>query len=91
MDKPVIDFLEADGEILEYLSQCEVLVDRSVRRYLQRGFTDLMICFGCTGGQHRSVYSAQWMAERLAHNYPVIVELVHREQKVHKILGGECR
>ncbi|MDE5799955.1 MAG: phosphotransferase, partial [Paramuribaculum sp.] len=62
MDKPVIDFLEADGEILEYLSQCEALVDRSVRRYLQRGFTDFMICFGCTGGQHRSVYSAHWMA-----------------------------
>lgn len=87
MDKPVIDFLESDGEILEFLGQCEALVERSVKRYLRRGFTDLMVCFGCTGGQHRSVYAAQWMAERLTQKYPVIVELIHREQKVYKTYG----
>ncbi|MDR2816425.1 MAG: phosphotransferase, partial [Proteiniphilum sp.] len=63
LDEPVIRFLEEDGEMLEFLDNIYPLVDRHVKRYKDRGFTDLMLSFGCTGGQHRSVYAAQKTAE----------------------------
>ncbi len=86
LDKPVIDFLEQDGEILIFLESVYKLADAHVERYLQRGFTDLMFSFGCTGGQHRSVYSAQHLAEHLNKKYGVEVALCHREQKVCQTL-----
>ena len=58
LDEPVIRFLEDDGEILTFLDSVYKLADAHVQRYIDRGFTDLMFSFGCTGGQHRSVYSA---------------------------------
>lgn len=85
LDKPVIDFLENDGEITEFLSHVYALTDAHVKRYLERGFTSLMICFGCTGGQHRSVYSAQHTAEHIHNKFGVRVELVHREQNIEQI------
>lgn len=85
LDKPVIDFLENDGEITEYLSHVYALADAHVKRYLERGFTSLMICFGCTGGQHRSVYSAQHTAEHIHNKFGVRVELLHREQNIEQI------
>ena len=63
LDEPVIRFLEDDGEILTFLDSVYKLADAHVARYLQRVFTDLMFSFGCTGGQHRSVYSAQHLDE----------------------------
>lgn len=84
LDRQVIDFLEKDGEILTFLDHCYALVDASVERYIERGFTDLMVAFGCTGGQHRSVYSAQSMARHLNEKYNVKVELVHREQNIEQ-------
>ena len=84
LDKPVIEFLEEDGEILSFLDHCYALVDSSVERYIERGFSNLMVCFGCTGGQHRSVYSAQRMAEHINSKYNVKVELVHREQNIEQ-------
>lgn len=84
LDKEVITFLEEDGEITKFLSHCYDLVDASVARYIERGFSNLMICFGCTGGQHRSVYSAQHMAEHLAGKFNINVELVHREQNIEQ-------
>lgn len=89
LDKPVIDFLEEDGEILTFLNHCYSLVDASVKRYIERGFTNLMICFGCTGGQHRSVYAAQKMAERLSQNFDIKVELVHREQDIEQVFDAK--
>ena len=59
LDQPVIDFLEEDGEIVTFLEHVYALADTHVERYIERGFTALMFSFGCTGGQHRSVYSAQ--------------------------------
>ena len=85
LDKPVIDFLENDGEITEFLSHVYALTDAHVKRYLERGFTSLMICFGCTGGQHRSVYSAQHTAEHIHNKFGVRVELIHREQNIKQI------
>ncbi|MDL2255286.1 phosphotransferase [Parabacteroides sp. OttesenSCG-928-G06] len=88
LDEPVIQFLERDGEITTYLEHVYTIVDSSVQRYLDRGFTDLMVCFGCTGGQHRSVYSAQHLAEHLHEKYGVKVTLVHREQNVEQIFDS---
>ena len=85
LDKPVQDFLEQDGEILTFLQHAYNLVDTSVERYLKRGFSNLSISFGCTGGQHRSVYSAQKMAEHISEKFGVEVQLIHRERKIEKL------
>ena len=87
MDRPVIDFLEDNAEITVFLEHVYALVDASVERYLKRGFTDLMISFGCTGGQHRSVYAAQQTAEHVHRKYGVEVHLTHREQHITQILA----
>ncbi len=79
-DQPVIDFLKANSEIDEYLSHVCALVDQSVSMYLERGFSHLSVSFGCTGGQHRSVYSAEQVAKHLNEKFPVSVILSHREQ-----------
>ena len=84
LDEPVIQFLENDGEILKFLSSAYSLVDASVKRYKDRGFTSLMVCFGCTGGQHRSVYSAQKMAEHISEKFGVEVNLIHRERNLEQ-------
>lgn len=84
LDRPVIEFLEDDGEVLTFLDHCYALVDASVTRYKERGFTNLMVSFGCTGGQHRSVYCAQKMAEHINRLHNVKVELVHREQDIEQ-------
>ena len=84
LDEPVIRFLEEDGEITEFLNHVYALVDASVKRYIERGFTSLSVCFGCTGGQHRSVYSAQHLAEHLNQKFGVQVNLMHREQNIEQ-------
>ena len=82
-DEPVIRFLEEDGEILGFLEHAYGIVDSHVETYMARGFSSLMVSFGCTGGQHRSVYSAEHMAQHLAQKYPGIrVRLIHREQGI---------
>jgi RNase adaptor protein for sRNA GlmZ degradation len=80
LDAPVIKFLEDNGEITTFLSHVYSIVDASVSRYIQRGFTNLMVSFGCTGGQHRSVYSAQHLAEHLHELFDINIELNHIEQ-----------
>lgn len=82
LEKPVIDFLEKEGEITQFLESIYKLAETHVVDYLRRGFTSLMFNFGCTGGQHRSVYSAQHLAEHLANKYGVKIKLTHREQKI---------
>ncbi len=84
LDPQVIKFLEDDGEIITFLDHVYALVDSSVKRYVERGFTNLMVAFGCTGGQHRSVYCAQHLAEHISRNFNVKVELVHREQNIEQ-------
>jgi aminoglycoside/choline kinase family phosphotransferase len=63
-DAPVIEYLDRQESVHQFLSHAESLVDASVKEYRRRNFKSLMVSFGCTGGQHRSVY----LAERLAKN-----------------------
>ena len=89
LDQPVIKFLEDDGEIFHFLENAYELVDAHVKRFMERGFTNMMVCFGCTGGQHRSVYSAQKMAEHINSKFNVKVELVHREQNIEQTFNAK--
>ena len=86
LDRPVIQFLEDDGEILIFLESVYRLADAHVARYIERGFTHLMFSFGCTGGQHRSVYSAQHLAEHLHSKFGIEVRIQHREQGISSVL-----
>jgi len=88
MDVPVIRFLEDDGEITGFLSHVYGVVDPHVETFIARGFDSLMVSFGCTGGQHRSVYCAEHLAKHLIEKYSGIeVRLVHREQGVDKYMN----
>ena len=81
-DEPVIRFLEEDGEVFSFLEHVYGVVDPHVETYSRRGFTSLMVSFGCTGGQHRSVYCAEHLAAHLAQKFPSVrVSLRHREQE----------
>lgn len=84
LDQPVVRFLEADGEILAFLDNVFQLAEHHVARYMERGFTDLMFCFGCTGGRHRSVYAAQHLAEHLHRKFGIEIRLCHREQGISR-------
>ena len=77
----MIDFLEQDGEILTFLGSVYALVDHHVERFIEREFTNLQVSFGCTGGQHRSVYCAEALAKHLKSKYDVEIKLIHREQQ----------
>ncbi len=85
LDEQVINFLEEDGEITTFLEPIYKLVDSHVKRYMERNFTNLMVAFGCTGGQHRSVYAAQRMAEHISKKFGIKVSLVHREQNLEQM------
>lgn len=84
-DEEVIRFLEDDGEMKVFLENIYPLVDSHIKRYIERNFTNLMVSFGCTGGQHRSVYAAQKMAEHISKKFGVKVSLVHREQNLEQV------
>jgi hypothetical protein len=79
-DKEVIRFFEENSDMEDFLKPVFSLVGRSVEIYLEKGFTNLAASSGCTGGQHRSVYSAERLAAYLKNKYPVKVVLIHREQ-----------
>lgn len=81
-DNEVIAFFERENEMKEFLSDVFSLVQKSVSRYIERDFSHLMVSFGCTGGQHRSVYSAERLAEFLKNEYNVRIELKHIEQEI---------
>ena len=86
LDQPVIDFLEKDGEILTFLESVDKLVDHHVERFIERDFEHMQVAFGCTGGQHRSVYSAQHLAEHIHEKYGIEVRICHREQGINQVL-----
>jgi len=76
-DAPVIEYLNQKGEVHQFFANVRSLVDESVNTYRRRGFTNLMVSFGCTGGQHRSVYLAETLAKELQGTDGVEVELRH--------------
>lgn len=80
-DKPVKDFLEQQTKMPEFLNSVFDIVDITVEEYIKRGFESLMVSFGCTGGQHRSVYAADAMARHLKNKFRVKIELLHIEQE----------
>lgn len=83
-DREVIDFLESKGEVQGFVSDAFAVISNSIDRYIKRGFTSLQIGFGCTGGQHRSVYCANKMAEMISEHFPEVrIELIHREQNIN--------
>lgn len=82
----VQDFFKPYKECDEFFSHVTAIVSQSVKKYIERDFTHLMINFGCTGGQHRSVYFAEKTAEFIKENFPVNVIINHREQKIYREL-----
>ncbi|MDA3942404.1 MAG: phosphotransferase [Bacteroidetes bacterium] len=80
-DPEVIRFLEAHPEVDQFLNNVKSIVSQSVENYTKRDFKHLMINFGCTGGQHRSVYCADKISQYLRTKYPsLLVNCVHKEQ-----------
>lgn len=84
LDANVIEFLEKEGGIKVFLKNVQTLVFPHVEKFVERGFTNMMVSFGCTGGQHRSVYSAQHFAEAVAAKYDVHVVVHHTAINVNK-------
>ena len=79
-DQEVIEFFDQHPETEQYLSHLFAIVDQSVETYISREYTRLMLCFGCTGGRHRSVYCAEQTVRHLRENYDCNVILHHLEQ-----------
>jgi hypothetical protein len=81
-DRPVIDYLNQQGAVHQFFASVRSLVDESVDAYRRRGFTNLMVSFGCTGGQHRSVYLAEELAKHLqgANRVEVVVRHLSLEK-----------
>jgi hypothetical protein len=80
-DKPVQEYLIHKTEMNSFLQHVYSLVGISVEDYLKRDFSNLIVSFGCTGGQHRSVYAADKLAEHLQEKFGVNIEVRHCEQE----------
>ena len=82
-DRDVIEFLEDKLDVHFFLQNVQMLVFQSIDNYLERGFKNLQVNFGCTGGQHRSVFFAQKIGEIIHENYPMVnVEINHLAQHI---------
>ena len=78
-DAEVIEYLAQHEDVGRFLANAATLVDASIDNYKQRGFKNLMVSFGCTGGQHRSVYLAEELARHLRARGDIDVVVQHRE------------
>ena len=78
-DAAVIEYLAQHDSVRQFLANATVLVDASIENYRERGFKSLMVSFGCTGGQHRSVYLAEQLAQHLRRRNDIEVIVQHRE------------
>lgn len=70
LDKPIITYLESKIEMMDFIKNSKLIINQSVNNYLERKFDNLQINFGCTGGRHRSVYSASTIGKYLKETYP---------------------
>jgi len=86
-DPDVITFLQKKSQADQFVKDTLVLVKQSIRVYLERNFTNLMVNFGCTGGQHRSVYCADKMKSMLQKEFSNTVDIFvhHREQELKEL------
>lgn len=89
MDEPVIKFLETESNITAFLENAYAMVDEMVDTYSRRGFTHIQVCCGCTGGQHRSVYSAEHIAHHVADKFGVRVVVTHKMQNCSYVINDE--
>jgi len=80
-DKQVIDFLEQNTRMSDFLNSVYNMIDIVVEDYIKRGFSNLQVNFGCTGGQHRSVYAAEALARHLKNKFRVKLDVNHVEQE----------
>ena len=90
-DDSVIAFLENEPAVREFLNHVFALIDQTVENYQTRNFTDLLVAFGCTGGQHRSVYCAERLAMHLREKFQVNVEVRHLALTPSPLPEGEGR
>jgi len=81
-DEGTMNFLQHHSKIGDFLNEVYRIVDKAVENYIERSFTNLNVNFGCTGGQHRSVYSADALTKHLKEKYGVRVVLEHVEQEI---------
>ncbi len=72
----VIKFLDTNKQMQNFLSDCYKIIDAAIDNYLNRNFTDLMVSFGCTGGRHRSVYSAEKLYSYLQSKYGTKIRVI---------------
>ncbi len=85
-DEAVIEFLNKQSDVQEFLTDITSIIKRAINNYTQRGFSHLMINFGCTGGQHRSVFCAEIIAEYLNKFFDANVILQHNELEKKDLL-----
>jgi hypothetical protein len=85
----VVDYLEKEPAVKAFLQAVFAALDISVSNYIERGFTHLAVAFGCTGGQHRSVYCAEQTAKYIVEKYKIAVRLIHREQHLEQLFSPE--
>ncbi|HDL19231.1 MAG TPA: phosphotransferase enzyme family protein [Bacteroidetes bacterium] len=86
-DAAVIAFLAEKEEVHSFLTRVRDLLSQVIENYRQRNFSDLSVAFGCTGGQHRSVYCANTIAKYLREKYKINIEVTHRELQIIKVAG----
>ena len=87
-DKGVMAYLTRYREVDKFLHNVFEISDSAVENYIERNFSNMSFSFGCTGGQHRSVYCADKLAEHLSRKYVINVKLHHREQKIIETRTG---
>ena len=87
-DVSVQDYLETKTEMPAFLKNVQDLISINIKNYLERGFENLQINFGCTGGQHRSVYSAIKTAEFIQQNFPEADVRIHHDEQLHLNLSS---
>lgn len=77
LDPEVAAYLKKEKSVQKFLSNCLSLVDQAVLNYRKRRFSHLMVCFGCTGGQHRSVYAVEWLKKKRQRKKGVSIKVLH--------------
>lgn len=77
LDKEVVDYLESRVEVEEFFVRIAAIIEQALQAYVGRKFSSLSVAFGCTGGQHRSVYFVERLAKHLANKYNIVVKTEH--------------